>query len=380
MPCELQKDRAKTKPALSSTRYCATEDNSEVQCREDPHHHHNHSDQQQKPGAKSSHECIETASDRGHRLLPHSSDSNRSNFAPSEVSPAAASPSSTDHCTCLIDPLTKMSISDSISTVSDDSLANGSNSKECLQYGKEPKSNCEQNGGNSTHHFEIDSEEQQLNHNHANHLSESEQTQHGEKRFADEQDHDDPMELCTAANNEDEQICDISVKGQNGLKDSIGQKGKTRLPDSDAIKMFVGQIPKDWDESECRKLFDEFGDIHALRVLRDKESGLSRGCCFVTFFARKSALRAQDALHNVRTLPNMHNPIQMKPADNENRQERKIFIGMLSKKYSETEVRNMFAPLGNIEECLVLRDANGHSRGKAAPFCTHSSNYANLLL
>ena len=127
--------------------------------------------------------------------------------------------------------------------------------------------------------------------------------------------------------------------------------------------MFVGQIPKNWDESQCRKLFEEYGDIHSLRVLRDKETGNSRGCCFVTFYTRKSALSAQDALHNVRTLPTMHNPIQMKPADNENRQERKIFIGMLSKKYTETDVRNLFVQFGNIEECLVLRDSNGYSRG-----------------
>lgn len=138
-----------------------------------------------------------------------------------------------------------------------------------------------------------------------------------------------------------------------------------RMPDADAIKMFVGQIPKDWSETECRDLlFSAFGDIHSLRVLRDKETGQSRGCCFVTFFTRKAALAAQDALHNVRTLPSMHNPIQMKPADNENRQERKIFIGMLCKKFGETEVRSMFAQYGNIEECMVLRDANGFSRGK----------------
>lgn len=26
------------------------------------------------------------------------------------------------------------------------------------------------------------------------------------------------------------------------------------------------------------------------------------GCCFVTFFTRKAALKAQDALHNIKTL------------------------------------------------------------------------------
>lgn len=138
----------------------------------------------------------------------------------------------------------------------------------------------------------------------------------------------------------------------------------TREPEPDAIKMFVGQIPRDWTEAECKKLFEEYGDIYSVNVLRDKTSGLSRGCCFVTYYARRAALEAQNALHNIKTLVGMHHPIQMKPADSENRNERKLFVGMLAKKYAENEVRLMFAPFGNIEECTVLRDANGQSKGK----------------
>ena len=136
-----------------------------------------------------------------------------------------------------------------------------------------------------------------------------------------------------------------------------------REPDPDAIKMFVGQIPRDWSDNECRQLFSEFGEIHSINVLRDKQTGQSRGCCCVTYYMRRSALEAQNALHNIKTLPGMHHPIQMKPADSENRNERKLFVGMLSKKYNENDVRLMFAAFGNIEECTVLRDPNGMSKG-----------------
>ncbi|UXI22759.1 secreted protein [Sarcoptes scabiei] len=149
-----------------------------------------------------------------------------------------------------------------------------------------------------------------------------------------------------------------------------------RQPDSDAIKMFVGQIPKEWSEANCWKLFEEFGEIYSLKILRDKETGQSRGCCFVTFYKRRSALNAQDALHNIRTLENMHNPIQMKPADCKNKQERKIFIGMLSKKMDENDLREMFSKFGPIEECLVLRDGKQNSRGCA--FITFSSKQCAL--
>ena len=36
---------------------------------------------------------------------------------------------------------------------------------------------------------------------------------------------------------------------------------------------------------------------------------------------------------------------------------------MLSKKCTENDVRVMFGPYGTIEECTVLRDTNGQSKG-----------------
>jgi RNA recognition motif-containing protein len=90
-------------------------------------------------------------------------------------------------------------------------------------------------------------------------------------------------------------------------------------PDPDAIKMFCGQIPRHMHESELRDMFEQFGPVFQLNVLRDKQTGESKGCCFVTFYSRKAALDAQNALHNLRTLTGSHHPIQMKPADTENR-------------------------------------------------------------
>ena len=75
------------------------------------------------------------------------------------------------------------------------------------------------------------------------------------------------------------------------------------VPDEDAIKMFVGQVPRSMDEDALKEFFEEFGRVYQLNVLRDKNSGVSRGCCFVTFFKRKHALDAQNALHNVKTMP-----------------------------------------------------------------------------
>ena len=48
-------------------------------------------------------------------------------------------------------------------------------------------------------------------------------------------------------------------------------------PDPDAIKMFVGQVPRSMDENDLRKMFEEFGSVFQLNVLRDKATGQSKG-------------------------------------------------------------------------------------------------------
>jgi RNA recognition motif-containing protein len=50
-----------------------------------------------------------------------------------------------------------------------------------------------------------------------------------------------------------------------------------QMPDADAIKMFVGQVPKSWSENDVRLYFQEFGSIYLVNVLRDKLTKQSRG-------------------------------------------------------------------------------------------------------
>ncbi|XP_078099047.1 CUGBP Elav-like family member 2 isoform X13 [Sander vitreus] len=171
--------------------------------------------------------------------------------------------------------------------------------------------------------------------------------------------------------------------GTNELLLSNGTAGKMNgalehsdQPDPDAIKMFVGQIPRSWSEKELKELFEPYGAVYQINILRDRSQNppQSKGCCFVTFYTRKAALEAQNALHNIKTLTGMHHPIQMKPADSEKSnavEDRKLFIGMVSKKCNENDIRVMFSAFGQIEECRILRGPDGLSRGCA--FVTFST-------
>lgn len=66
----------------------------------------------------------------------------------------------------------------------------------------------------------------------------------------------------------------------NGGNVGSQQEPVGEQPDPDNIKMFVGQVPRSMDEKELRQLFEQFGRVHQINVLRDKTTGTSKGELF----------------------------------------------------------------------------------------------------
>ncbi|XP_062506225.1 CUGBP Elav-like family member 3-A isoform X2 [Corticium candelabrum] len=159
--------------------------------------------------------------------------------------------------------------------------------------------------------------------------------------------------------------------------------------DPDSVKLFIGQVPRSFTESDLRPFVEEFGPIHELSILRDKSTGESKGCAFLTYCSRDSAIKAQTCLHDRKTLPGGNHAMQVRPADSLKKgesgrdwatttyaspmyydgilrsNEPKLFIGMLSRTAGEDEVRHMCRPYGSIESVTVLRDGQGKSKGCA---------------
>lgn len=156
-----------------------------------------------------------------------------------------------------------------------------------------------------------------------------------------------------------------------------------------AVKLFIGQIPKTMTEPYIKPLFAPFGNLVEVAIIRNRATGESRGCAFVTYDNGDSAELAIETLHNKQTLPGMSCPIQVKYAHGGGGQaerpavvpdlgmlghgggfdsgmtEFKLFIGMLPRTVGEDGLRAVFQPYGKIVEVVVLREPDGSSRGCA---------------
>ena len=64
-------------------------------------------------------------------------------------------------------------------------------------------------------------------------------------------------------------------------------------------KLFIGQLSFDASEEDVKQLFEYYGDVIHVNVLRDKTSQRSTGSAFVTFNCTESADAAILALHNI---------------------------------------------------------------------------------
>lgn len=67
-------------------------------------------------------------------------------------------------------------------------------------------------------------------------------------------------------------------------------------------KLFVGMLPKTFSEQELKDLFSPYGELKEVHIIRGPEGG-PKGCAFVKFVQRDSAIAAMDDLNE--TIPNV---------------------------------------------------------------------------
>ena len=47
-------------------------------------------------------------------------------------------------------------------------------------------------------------------------------------------------------------------------------------------------------------------------------------------------------------------------------EDRKVFVGMIPKSFTESDVAELFSPFGTVEDCSVLKEGSGQSKGSSS--------------
>lgn len=144
------------------------------------------------------------------------------------------------------------------------------------------------------------------------------------------------------------------------------------------VKLFVGRVPRTYNDNELRPLFQEFGTVGDVIIIRDRTMGAHKGCAFVRMKSITEADRAVRALNNQKTLDASLGPLQVKYAQGEpdrlgmpvetaqpGQDQAKLFVGSLPKCTTQEDIRAVFSKFGNVDEVFLMKDEAGNSKGCA---------------
>ncbi|KAH9766960.1 Heterogeneous nuclear ribonucleoprotein Q [Citrus sinensis] len=111
-------------------------------------------------------------------------------------------------------------------------------------------------------------------------------------------------------------------------------------------EVFIGGLPKDASEEDLRDLCEPIGDVFEVRLMKDKESGESKGFAFVSFRSKEFAKKAIDELHSKEL-----------------------------KNWTEDEFRKVIEDVGpGVETIELIKDPQNPSRNRGFSFVLYYNN------
>lgn len=138
-----------------------------------------------------------------------------------------------------------------------------------------------------------------------------------------------------------------------------GGRKHNKHEDQEEGKLFVGGLSWETTQDSLLRYFSRFGEVIDCVVMKNVETGRSRGFGFVTFSDPNNIDTViQSCPHNLdgRTIdPKPCNPRSMqKPKKNINWP--KVFLGGLPSSITETDLRNYFSRYGRVTEVVIMYD------------------------
>lgn len=130
--------------------------------------------------------------------------------------------------------------------------------------------------------------------------------------------------------------------------------------DNEEGKLFVGGLSWDTQSDSLQRYFARYGEVIDCVVMKNNETGRSRGFGFVTFADPENVKRAlENCPHSLdgRTIdPKPCNPRSMHKPKRTNAGYPKVFLGGLPANVTESDLRAYFSRYGQVMEVVIMYD------------------------
>ncbi|XP_024083840.1 heterogeneous nuclear ribonucleoprotein 27C isoform X2 [Cimex lectularius] len=134
---------------------------------------------------------------------------------------------------------------------------------------------------------------------------------------------------------------------------------KTEMDEDEQGKLFVGGLSWETSQENLQRYFSRYGEVIDCVVMKNSESGRSRGFGFVTFSDPENVpLVIQNGPHQLdgRTIdPKPCNPRTLQKPKRSSSYP-KVFLGGLPSNVTETDLRTYFARFGKVMEVVIMYD------------------------
>ncbi|PNF22993.1 Heterogeneous nuclear ribonucleoprotein 27C [Cryptotermes secundus] len=152
------------------------------------------------------------------------------------------------------------------------------------------------------------------------------------------------------------EVMDNDDKGVKGDMDQgCGRHNSSHVPE----KLFVGGLSWETTQENLQRYFSRYGEVIDCVVMKNSESGRSRGFGFVTFSDPANvSLVLQNGPHQLdgRTIdPKPCNPRSLQKPKRSNSYP-KVFLGGLPSNITETDLRTYFTRFGKVMEVVIMYD------------------------
>ncbi|KAI9231423.1 MAG: hypothetical protein BYD32DRAFT_349128, partial [Podila humilis] len=85
-----------------------------------------------------------------------------------------------------------------------------------------------------------------------------------------------------------------------GLSTSHSESGSWHAQYKDSAHIFVGGLPFHLTEGDILCVFSQCGEIVGINLVRDKDTGKSRGFCFIKYLDQRSTVLAVDNMNGAK--------------------------------------------------------------------------------